>query len=148
MANKIQLNFEGVPDGIEPLPEGRYNVRIKDITEGNSKAGQPKVDVTYQVIAPLKYKGRLAWETLSLQPQSLWRVKSALIAYGVDSEELKGKATIDWSDLLGVECTITIKHEMYEQKLRQRTSKTELLVTVDELDAVGVQGTSLDDLLR
>jgi hypothetical protein len=48
----FETNLDGVPENKmnEPLPEGRYNLRIKSATEKVTKAGDPMVVVDYEVM--------------------------------------------------------------------------------------------------
>lgn len=108
---KIRLDFTGVSAGFEPLPSGRYLARIIESKRGTSQAGFPKVEVTFNVLSPSKYKGRRAWVHLSLQQKAIFKLKSLLIACGADKDSLNGEFLFDPNDLKGCECVIHMREK-------------------------------------
>jgi hypothetical protein len=138
MPDKIKLDFTGVSAGFEPLPVGKYNVRVDKAEYGTSQnSGQPKVEVTLKVTNPPKYRGRIIWNHLSLQQQALFRVKQLLIALGYPKEELEGKIDVDLTDIRGMECTVTVAHKQREDgSVQMNVTKFEELKDPDELEAV------------
>ena len=119
---KIKMNFTGVTEGFDPLPKGIFPATLFETKPGKAlSSGKPKMDLTFKIQEPVEYANRQAWLTLSLQPQSLWRVKGVLIALGVPTEDLESEVEVDWDELLGVPCRLQIGHEMYDGTLRQRT---------------------------
>ncbi len=127
------LDFTDVGEGFEPLPIGWYNARVSEVAEGVSKNNNAKVDFTFDILAPAANKNRKAWFTLSLLPQSLWRVKAALIALGIPKGDLSGQVDINWDSFLGIECSLRISHEVFEDKPRQRTDELAPFKDADSL---------------
>ena len=113
----IKLNFEGVETGYKAVPEGVYEVRVKEIETGTSQAGAPKLDFKFEIISG-KNKGSILFYTCSLQPQALFKLKVVLEALGFEIPE--GNFNLDVDELIDLECSVEVAHETYEGKKRAK----------------------------
>lgn len=113
----IKLNFEGVETGYKAVPEGVYEVRVKEIETGTSQAGAPKLDFKFEIISG-KNKGSVLFYTCSLQPQALFKLKVVLEALGFEIPE--GNFNLDVDELIDLECSVEVAHETYEGKKRAK----------------------------
>lgn len=69
--------------GWQPLPEGLYDVKILAAEQGTSKAGNPQIRVSGEVLDGT-YAGRTVNVWYSLLPQSTWKLDALLNALDVD----------------------------------------------------------------
>ena len=113
----IKLNFDGVETGYKAVPEGTYEVRVKEVEAGTSQANAPKLDFKFEIISG-KNKGSLLFYTCSLQPQALFKLKVVLEALGYEIPE--GNFNLDIDELIDLECSVEVAHETYEGKKRAR----------------------------
>lgn len=113
----IKLNFDGVETGYKAIPEGTYEVRVKEIETGTSQAGAPKLDFKFEIISG-KNKGSILFYTCSLQPQALFKLKVVLEALGYEIPD--GNFNLDVDELVDLECSVEVAHETYEGKKRAR----------------------------
>lgn len=127
----IKLNFDGVETGYKAVPEGTYEVRVKEIEAGTSQANAPKLDFKFEIISG-KNKGSLLFYTCSLQPQALFKLKVVLEALGYEIPE--GNFNLDIDELIDLECSVEVAHETYEGKKRARIVE---FITSDEEDDDG-----------
>ena len=122
MAN-ISIDFSNVKSGFEPIPEGTYNAVVVEVEPRTSQAGKPYLNWKLRLQGG-EYDGRTVFYTTSLQPQSLWNLKDALIALGFPKEQLNSpEFQLDTNDLLQLECCVVIKHETYNGELRDRVQR-------------------------
>lgn len=124
----IKLNFDGVETGYKAVPEGTYEVRVKEIEAGTSQANAPKLDFKFEIISG-KNKGSILFYTCSLQPQALFKLKVVLEALGYEIPE--GNFNLDIDELIDLECSVEVAHETYEGKKRARIVE---FITSDEDD--------------
>ena len=124
----IKLNFDGVETGYKAVPEGTYEVRVKEIEAGTSQANAPKLDFKFEIISG-KNKGSLLFYTCSLQPQALFKLKVVLEALGYEIPE--GNFNLDIDELIDLECSVEVAHETYEGKKRARIVE---FITSDDSD--------------
>ena len=125
----IKLNFDGVETGYKAVPEGTYEVRVKEIEAGTSQANAPKLDFKFEIISG-KNKGSLLFYTCSLQPQALFKLKVVLEALGYEIPE--GNFNLDIDELIDLECSVEVAHETYEGKKRARIVE---FITSDDDDS-------------
>lgn len=124
----IKLNFDGVETGYKAVPEGTYEVRVKEVEAGTSQANAPKLDFKFEIISG-KNKGSLLFYTCSLQPQALFKLKVVLEALGYEIPE--GNFNLDIDELIDLECSVEVAHETYEGKKRARIVE---FITSDDSD--------------
>ena len=125
----IKLNFDGVETGYKAVPEGTYEVRVKEIEAGTSQANAPKLDFKFEIISG-KNKGSILFYTCSLQPQALFKLKVVLEALGYEIPE--GNFNLDIDELIDLECSVEVAHETYEGKKRARI--VEFITSDDDSD--------------
>jgi hypothetical protein len=87
--SSLRLDFANVADGFPILPAGEYPAICSNVEVGLSKTGNPKMDLTWDLD-----QGGKQWSTLSLQTQSLWRVKQTAIRIGITAEELNAASDV------------------------------------------------------
>lgn len=114
---KVKYDYDGVEegagtyDGDDPKP-GIYPAKVASAELGKSKAGNPMVTVTIDIVKG-EYKGWKGWHYLVLTPESAWKEKEFTDALGL-TKPGKKKGTWDTDDAVGKECRVKIKREMYE----------------------------------
>lgn len=117
----ISVDFTGVSaeGGGRLLPEGPVKLELVDIEEKEGESsGQPYLSFTFEVPEGEEFAGTKAWDNMSLQPQSLWKLRGFLEAAGVATED--GPMDIDQDELIGLVVTGNIIHEDYKGKSKHR----------------------------
>ena len=95
----IKLDFSNVTGGnFEPLPAGDYKLEIEKVEEKTSKAGNPMLNVTFNVVDHEEYEGRKVFDLYVLTEKALWKLKDLFIAIGKDVD---GIIEFDPQDLVG-----------------------------------------------
>ena len=119
----LNLDFTNVQGGdFEVLPKGTYTAAVFAIDQKYSNnGGNPYLNWQFKVQGG-DHNGRIAFDTTSLQPQALWKLKSHLKAIAPDMD-LSGSLDLDTDELLGNECRIVIEHEMYQGEPKARVKK-------------------------
>ena len=112
----INIDFEDAKP-LEPLEEGEYSATVIKAEEGVSQAGNPKIDLRWEVTEG-EHEGRLIFDNLTFTQKSLWRVKQLFEAAGMDAE---GEAAIDADELVGIECNLLVSIE--EGNVNQATGE-------------------------
>jgi len=105
-----RLSFETEGGDFEPLPAGRYPATIFETEEGESKAGKPKLKVTYKIAKHHHTGGgRILFGDYSYQPQALWKLKNLLVALDVIGPGFEGVVDFEPRSLQGraVEIDVT-----------------------------------------
>lgn len=115
----ISVDFEGVESGGGmPIPDGNYTASLVKIEEKEgADSGEPYLSCQWK-ISEGKLEGRKLYDNISLQPQSLWRLRTILECIGYEVEE--GPMDIDPSDILEEECGIEVVNEEYDGKDKPR----------------------------
>jgi hypothetical protein len=92
---------------------GNYHARIVDVklTETKAKDGW-FLAFEYIITSEGPSKGRHTWDNCSLKPTALWKLKSVLVACGIDADA-------DWEigdrdDLKGLDVDLVIGEEQYQ----------------------------------
>lgn len=76
----------GDAGSFQPLPEGTYDFRINETVVGNSRAGNPQLQLKMEVLdGPHTGKKVSCW--YSLLPQSGWKLDALLKALHIDRED-------------------------------------------------------------
>lgn len=126
----IKVNMRDVQDNIT-LPPGDYVMQLSayKVAEASKSTGKPFV--TFDMIVMdddnTEYNGRHAWRNYSLQPQALWALKQAMIAFDCDpdifdDDDLDIEDALN--DLIGYKALVTITNEEYNGKVQARVQKT------------------------
>lgn len=113
----VNVDLSGVETSRKTIPEGVYTLVVDSATQKSSQGGNPMIVFEFSV-AEGKYQGSKLYENCSLQPQALFKLKSVLIALGL---EIPNKAfDLDLKDLIGLTCEADVGHEVYEGKKKAR----------------------------
>jgi len=76
----------GEGGSFQPLPEGTYDFRINETILGNSRAGNPQLQLKMEVLdGPHTSKKVSCW--YSLLPQSGWKIDALLEALKIERED-------------------------------------------------------------
>lgn len=133
----VNVDLSGVETSRKTIPEGVYTLVVDSATQKNSQGGNPMIVFEFSV-AEGKYQGSKLYENCSLQPQALFKLKSVLIALGLD---IPNKAfDLDLKDLIGMTCEADIGHEVYEGKKKAR-----ILEYIDPSDSDSDEDDSEDE---
>lgn len=116
-SSSVNVDLSGVEASRKAIPEGTYEVVVNEATQKNSRDGNPMIAFEFEV-AEGAHKGAKLYENCSLQPQALFKLKSVLLALGM---EIPNKAfDLNLRDLVGLTCEVEVGHEVYEGKKRAR----------------------------
>lgn len=133
----VNVDLSGVETSRKTIPEGTYTLVVDSATQKNSQGGNPMIAFEFSV-AEGKYQGSKLYENCSLQPQALFKLKSVLIALGM---EIPNKAfDLDLKDLIGLTCEAEVGHEVYEGKKKAR-----ILEYIDPSDSDSDEDDSEDE---
>ena len=90
---------------------------VNEAAQKDSRDGNPMIAFEFEV-SEGTHKGAKLYENCSLQPQALFKLKSVLLALGMD---IPNKAfDLNLKDLIGLTCEVEVGHEVYEGKKRAR----------------------------
>jgi hypothetical protein len=144
---RIKLDLKGVSTGFEPLPAGKYLVKVAEAKEGVSNAGQPKVEMTFKVVAPAQYRGRNIWAHLSLQEKALFKFKGMLLALGFTKEDLdRDGIEIDLKELKGLEMGVKVKEREWNNQKTAEITQFLPAEDADEYEREDSEDTSWNEL--
>lgn len=115
--SSVNVDLSGVEVSRKAVPEGTYTLVVNSATQKKSQEGKPMISFEFEIDEG-PYKGSKLYENCSLQPQALFKLKSVLIALGL---EIPNKAfDLDLKNLIGLTCEVEVGHEVYEGKKRAR----------------------------
>lgn len=116
-SSSVNVDLSGVEASRKAIPEGTYEVVVNEATQKNSRDGNPMIAFEFEV-QDGPHKGAKLYENCSLQPQALFKLKSVLLALGID---IPNKAfDLNLRDLIGLTCEVEVGHEVYGGKKRAR----------------------------
>ncbi len=116
-SSSVNVDLSGVEASRKAIPEGTYEVVVNEATQKDSRDGNPMIAFEFEVTEGAN-KGAKLYENCSLQPQALFKLKSVLLALGMD---IPNKAfDLNLRDLVGLTCEVEVGHEVYEGKKRAR----------------------------
>lgn len=112
--------FGEVPAGREPLPEGRYTVKIVDLEQTTSSKGNDMLVFEAEVVEPEEYAGRKVWWRCVLTSEALWNLKACCEAAEIPYHD-NGFAT---EDALGrmLDVRLTVREYKDQQTGEKRES--------------------------
>ena len=111
-----QVGTEETPQTL--IPPGDYLVGITAAEEKTSKNGHPQVALDLEILeGELKGRGVKDWVTVT--ERAMWRVKSVLTSIGYPIAA-SGEVDLQAPKMIGGKAIITIKHELYNDKVRLR----------------------------
>ena len=127
----VVVNFKGVGSRNRVVAAGNYRVVVMKVIKGISKPGNAKLDWIFEISAGSEKGHKFMPYVTSLQPQSLWNLRAVLEALGVEvpEEELQ----IVFGELKGLELGLTVGHETYEKRVKERIVD---LFSIEELEEV------------
>lgn len=116
-SSSVNVDLSGVEASRKAIPEGTYEVVVNSASQKDSRDGNPMIAFEFEV-AEGAHKGAKLYENCSLQPQALFKLKSVLMALGI---EIPNKAfDLNLRDLVGLTCEVEVGHEVYEGKKKAR----------------------------
>lgn len=130
MGKKMKLDFSGVEAYVK-CAEGQHVVKLTEIEEGTSQAGNDMLSATFKVVKG-QSTGAVLYDNFVLTEKALWKLQSFLMAVGMKAD---GKITLDLDKLIGKTCIVEVEHEEYEGKTRARIQEfKKLTAKAEELD--------------
>lgn len=115
--SSINLDLSGVEVSRKAIPEGTYAVVVNKAELTQSREGNNMIKLEFEVTEG-PHKGAKLFENCSLQPQALFKLKSVMLALGMNIPN--GSFDLDTNDLVGLNCEVEVGHETYEGKKRAR----------------------------
>lgn len=115
MAKKMKLDFTGIEAYVK-CAEGQHVVKLIEIEETESQAGNDMLNATFQVVKGASTGAKL-YDNFVLTEKALWKLQSFLVAVGMKAD---GKIILDLDKLIGKTCIVEVAHEEYEGKTRAR----------------------------
>ena len=111
-----QVGTEETPQTL--IPPGEYLVGITAAEEKTSKNGHPQVALDLEILeGELKGRGVKDWVTVT--ERAMWRVKQVLMSIGYPNAD-SGEVDLQASKMIGGKAIITVKHELWDDKVRLR----------------------------
>lgn len=111
-----QVGTEETPQTL--IPPGEYLVGVTAAEEKTSKNGYPQVALDLEILEG-ELKGRGVKDWLTVTERAMWRVKQVLVAIGYPGAE-SGELDLQAAQMIGGKARITIKHELWDDKVRLR----------------------------
>lgn len=127
----LTVDFTGVEAGGRSVADGKYRVKVKEVTlETGDTSGKDYLKWVYKIEPGQNHAGSLLYDNTSLQPQALWKLRGLLESMGVT---VSGKFNLEpLRQWIGKETTVIVENEEYEGKQRPKIS--EYVVTVEADD--------------
>lgn len=85
----------------EPLPEGKYRVRLLEVESTKSAAGNPMWVWKFEAENPEEHAGRWLWERTAIQENTMWKLRQVFDAFGVPADT-------DTDDLIGARVDLMV----------------------------------------
>ena len=112
---KKKLDFTGIEAYVK-CAEGQHVVKLTDIEETESQAGNDMLNATFQVVKGTSTGAKL-YDNFVLTEKALWKLQSFLEAVGIKAS---GKIVLDLDKLIGKQCIVEVAHEEYDGKTRAK----------------------------
>lgn len=129
MGKKMKLDFSGVEAYVK-CAEGQHVVKLVEIEETESQAGNDMLNATFKVIKG-QSTGATLYDNFVLTEKALWKLQAFLMAVGMKAD---GKIVLDLDKLVGKTCIVEVEHEEYEGKTRARIQEFKKLGAVESDD--------------
>lgn len=143
-SSSVNVDLSGVEASRKAIPEGTYEVVVNEATQKDSRDGNPMIAFEFEVTEGA-HRGAKLYENCSLQPQALFKLKSVLLALGMD---IPNKAfDLNLRDLVGLTCEVEVGHEVYEGKKRARILQYNDLEDTQDEDEEETDEESVEDKL-
>lgn len=127
MARKKKLDFTGV-QSYKRCEEGIHTVKLIQIDEGASQAGDDMLKATFEVVSGGS-KGARVFDNFVLTDKALWKLKMMLQGMGIKCE---GKIALDLDKLVGKTVDVDVAHEEYNGQKRARIMEYSKIVVEDD----------------
>lgn len=128
---KKKLDFTGIEAYVK-CAEGQHVVKLTEIEETESQAGNDMLNATFQVVKGTSTGAKL-YDNFVLTEKALWKLQSFLEAVGIKAS---GKIVLDLDKLIGKTCIVEVAHEEYDGKTRARIQEfIKLAANEDEDEA-------------
>ena len=111
-----QVGTEETPQTL--IPPGEYLVGVTAAEEKTSKNGHPQVALDLEILEG-ELKGRGVKDWLTVTERAMWRVKQVQTSIGYPIAD-SGEVDLEAPKMIGGKAVITIKHELYNDKVRLR----------------------------
>ena len=111
-----QVGTEETPQTL--IPPGEYLVGVTAAEEKTSKNGYPQVALDLEILEG-ELKGRGVKDWLTVTERAMWRVKQVLTSIGYPIAD-SGEVDLDAPKMIGGKAIITVKHEVWDDKVRLR----------------------------
>ncbi|MDE2101521.1 MAG: DUF669 domain-containing protein [Patescibacteria group bacterium] len=122
---------------------GDYKVAVESVESGVAKSsGKPKMSWTFKIVDGPSKGSKLFYNT-SLQPQTLWNLRSVLEALGFTIPDTPLKLNLD--KLKGLEAMVTVDEEEFNGKKRARIVDIYSLTDEESSEESEEDGDSDDD---
>lgn len=115
MARRMKLDFTEV-EAFVKCEEGEHVVKLIEIEESESQAGNDMLSATFQVVKGNSTGAKL-YDNFVLTEKALWKLQSFLTAVGIKADN---KVILDLDKLVGKTCIVSVEHEEYDGKTRAR----------------------------
>ena len=141
MGKKMKLDFSGIEAYVK-CAEGQHEVKLVEIEETESQAGNDMLNATFQVVKGQSTGAKL-YDNFVLTEKALWKLQSFLIAVGMKAD---GKIVLDLDKLIGKTCIVEVEHEEYDGKTRARIQEfKKLAAKADEPDDEDIENDDEED---
>ena len=111
-----QVGTEETPQTL--IPPGEYLIGVTAAEEKTSKNGYPQVALDLEILEG-ELKGRGVKDWLTVTERAMWRVKQVLTSIGYPIAD-SGEVDLDAPKMIGGKAIITVKHEVWDDKVRLR----------------------------
>lgn len=129
MGKKMKVDFSNVEAYVK-CAEGQHVVKLIEIEETESQAGNDMLNATFQVVKGNSTGAKL-YDNFVLTEKALWKLQSFLVAVGMKAD---GKVILDLDKLIGKTCIVEVAHEEYEGKTRAKIQEFKKLATKSDED--------------
>jgi|SRR5215831_12312457 len=120
----VKVKGLGEAKGRGPAPhidEGEYNVRVEEIVQKESSAGNQMFEWTLKGLDG-EAKGKTFYFHTNLEPpDTLWKLRNTMLALGVEVPEDLDEVDLD--ELEGLEGTVLIEDDEWQGKMRSKVSR-------------------------
>lgn len=138
----FDIDFSDIPDQA-PLPAGMYAAEVVAATPGQSKSGNPKVDLQWRIMSG-EFENRRVFSHLSLHPNALGVTKAMLLALGFPKDFA---GVLDTEDLIGRSASIVVAVEASTQINPETNEPYPPRAVVKRVKPLQMGDADLDDLI-
>lgn len=129
MARKKKFDFTNV-QSFKRCEEGIHTVKLVQIDEGTSQAGDDMLKATFEVVSG-NSKGARVFDNFVLTDKALWKLKMMLQGMGIKCD---GKIALDLDKIVGKLVDVEVAHEEYNGQKRARIMEYSKVMVEDDDD--------------